>query len=53
MVSTLQNHDRNLEVRSGLIVFIAAEKREFDGLIGNAGNTSKINWPLEFVRTAI
>ena len=53
MVSTLQNHDPQAAVRSGLIVFVAAEKREFDGLLANVSRAARIHWPLEFVRTAI
>ena len=52
MVSTLQNSG-NQAVRSGLIVFIAAEKLEFGGVMANARNTSKINWPLEYVRAGV
>jgi adenosylhomocysteine nucleosidase len=39
--------------RSGLIVFIGAERREFDGLVAKTSGVAKINWPLDFVRTTI
>jgi adenosylhomocysteine nucleosidase len=39
--------------RSGLIVFIGAEKREFDGLLARASGAAKMDWPLDFARTAI
>jgi len=34
-------------------VFIGAEKREFDGLLARAGQVSKIDWPLNFIRSAV
>ena len=39
--------------RSGLIVFVGAERREFDGFMAHANRTAKIDWPLEFVHSAI
>ena len=54
--TTLPNRGRKEvagEPRTGLVVFVAAEKREFAGLIAHADRPTKIHWPLEFVRTAI
>jgi adenosylhomocysteine nucleosidase len=39
--------------RSGLIVFIGAEKREFDGLLAKVNGAIKIHWPLDFARSAV
>ena len=51
--ATLPNHDRHGVARSGLIVFIGAEKREFDGLLAHARHPARIHWPLEFAHSAI
>ena len=54
--TTLPKHDRKEAAgvaRSGLIVFVSAEKREFDGFRAHTGRTNRIHWPLQFVRSAI
>ena len=34
------------------MVFVAAERREFDGLLGRADRVVKLDWPLRFARKA-
>jgi adenosylhomocysteine nucleosidase len=35
-----------------LLAFVAAERREFDGLLGRAERVTKLDWPLRFARMA-
>ncbi len=34
------------------IVFVAAESREFDGILSHASNVSKLSWPVQFAKSA-
>ncbi len=35
-----------------MLAFVAAERREFDGLLGRAVRVTKLDWPLRFARMA-
>jgi adenosylhomocysteine nucleosidase len=35
-----------------LLAFVAAERREFDGMLGRAERVTKLDWPLRFARMA-
>jgi len=35
-----------------LLAFVAAERREFDGMLGRAERVTKLDWPLSFARIA-
>jgi adenosylhomocysteine nucleosidase len=34
-----------------LLVFVAAERRELEGLLGHVGEVARVDWPLDFART--
>jgi nucleoside phosphorylase len=36
-----------------MLVFVAAERREFDGLLQHMQNVAKLDWPLDFARRGI
>jgi nucleoside phosphorylase len=39
-------------VASMSIVFVAAESREFDGILSHVSNISKLRWPVQFAQSA-
>ena len=34
-----------------MLAFVAAERREFDGVLRKADRVTKLDWPLRFART--